>query len=90
MDEISIPKIVKSMRLTLDVIKNNPYNKPWKVVYVIYWKTGEPEIYDGKKTVYSIVDCDDREIIETDMGVYGPNEEIAEYIVRCVNEREED
>jgi len=90
MDEIPGSKIIKSMRLTLDIIKTNKYSKPWKVIYETYWQTGGIVITDGKKVVKAIVDCNSTTLVDTDSGVYTLDVETAEYLVKCVNERKDD
>jgi hypothetical protein len=71
-------------------MSENKYRLPWKVVYWKDWNTGEIKVYNGKKTVENIIDCDGKVIVETDSGVYDPKEEVAEFIVSCVNEKYED
>jgi hypothetical protein len=77
----------------------NKYNKPWTVEYekVYGLKDGKYQELDqpvldekGKKIVWGIVDCNGDKVVETDSGYYSPDADIAEYIVKCVNEREED
>ena len=65
----------------------NKFNKPWKVVYNTHdWRDVPlPKPY----SVLNIVDCNGTHILETDIGVYPPDAETAEYIVKCVNERVE-
>ena len=70
---------------------SNKYNKPWKVDYEIDFETEKPRLdEDGKKIIMGIIDCDDKNIIQTDCGYYPPDAETAEYIVKCVNERKDD
>lgn len=84
-------KIIKTMRLTLDIIKINPYNKPWRVEYETRdWRGNVlPNPYPKPYTVMTIRDCNSKIVVETDMGAYAPDAETAEYIVKCVNERED-
>ena len=90
LDDVPGSKIIKSMRLTLDIIRTNKHNKPWKVIYEKYWQTGESVVTDGKKVVKAIVDCNSTTLVDTDSGVYTLDVETAEYLVKCVNEREDD
>jgi hypothetical protein len=100
LDEVPGSKIIKSMRLTLDIIKTNKYNKPWKVIYKEDWQTektivaihGQSYFYDmhGKRVVKAIVDCNNTTLVDTDSGVYTLDVETTEYIVKCINEREGD
>jgi hypothetical protein len=65
---------------------SNKYNKPWRVEYHTHnWKE---ESLPKPHEVACIRDCFDIKIVETDMGAYGPDATTAEYIVKCVNERE--
>lgn len=70
----------------------NKYNKPWKVEYKRHWKTNEIEVYcdTGDKIMDKIINCDGKTVVETDLGIYNPDWETAEYIVKCVNERKEE
>ena len=90
LDDVPGSKIIKSMRLTLDIVKTNKHNKPWKVIYEKYWQTGGIVITDGKKVVKTIVDCNSTTLVNTYSGVYALDAETAEYLVKCVNEREDD
>lgn len=74
----------------MDIIKANKYSKPWKVIYETDWRTGELVLEEGKNIVNKVVDCNEHTIFETDNGYYEPNAEIAEYIIKCVNEREDE
>ncbi|NRH21588.1 hypothetical protein HOO68_06120 [Candidatus Gracilibacteria bacterium] len=56
---------------------NNSLRLPWAVMY--------DEYHNGEKFVNKIVDCDNREVVETDCGVYPPSSEQAEAIVTAVN-----
>ena len=66
----------------------NKYNKPWSVEYETNDWRGDP--LPKPHEVTYIRDCNGNPIVETDMGAYGPDAETAEYIVKCVNEREDD
>ena len=67
---------------------SNKYNKPWRVEYQTCDWRGNP--LSKPYTVACIRDCEDKIMVETDMGAYGPDGETAEYIVKCVNERKDD
>jgi len=69
---------------------SNKYNKPWKVIYLTHWNTGEFVIQDGKKLVEKIVDNEDVILVETDCGAYFLDADTAEYLVKCVNERKDE
>jgi len=69
----------------------NKYNKPWKVIYSETWDTNEIVVSDkGVKIVEEIIDCIGNQVVRTDLGVYHLDQETAEYLVKCVNEREDD
>ena len=55
-----------------------PPPRPWHV-----------ELSDDGEDCYGILGADGRRVIETDSGVYPPDIETAEFIVKCVNERKE-
>lgn len=65
-------------------MNTNPYNKPWKVQYYTHNLHGEQLTLPHD--VEAIIDCYGKGVIVTKDGVYGPDAEVAEYIVKCVNE----
>lgn len=54
---------------------DNPFHLPWKVMYC-----GKDNIH-----VYGIYNCHDAVVVETDGGMYPPDRDTAEFIVKCVN-----
>ena len=71
----------------------NKYKLPWKVVYDQHWSYNDKREWGPwggiiqPLCVVNIVDCDGHRIVETDLGIYPPEPETAEFIVKCVNEK---
>lgn len=65
----------------------NPYRLPWDIEYRKKWKSfgEESEELERPLVVMRIFDCDNNTVIETDCGIYQPDVEQAQFIIKCVN-----
>lgn len=69
-------------------MRSTALHTPWVVVYATNWRDGslERNSSDGSLTVDFIDDCHGHHVIQTDSGVYAMDPEVAEFLVKCVNE----